>query len=151
MIEWRLPQRPDPDAAPTVGGRIVFLQSCRDGGDLLLCLCPADAGFQANIGFDPSRTPVLELVTSAAKGSLHRSGNPELHRPAHECPVEPLRRNADDRVRHIVQALHLADDLPVAFEAIAPHLIADDNNGMGIRAYVLVRFEAAPENRRNTD
>src|SRR5437763_11890970 len=125
MIEWRLPQWSYPDAATTVAGRIIHLQLCRDCGDLLLCLCPTDGGLQAHIGFDPSRTAVLELVASAVEGFLHRGGNPEFHRPAYERPIESLWRDSDDGVRDIVQALCLADDVAVAFEAIAPKLITD--------------------------
>ena len=147
MVEWGLPQRPQPHAAPTVGGRIARLQSCRHGGDLLLCLWLTDAGFQAHIGFDPSRTAVLELVTSPIEGFLHRYWHPKLDRPAYEGPIESLWCHANDGVGHIVQALRLADDLPVAFKAIAPQLIADNYNGMGIVSYVLARFETTPENR----
>ena len=102
MVEWGLPQSPEPDAAPTVGGRIAPLQSYRDGGDFLLCLCSTDAGLQAHIGFDSSCTAVLELVTSALEGFLHRYWHPELDRPAYEGPKESLGRHADDGVRHIV-------------------------------------------------
>ena len=41
MIEWRLPECPEPDASPAIGERVVLLQSCGDGGDLLLCLAAA--------------------------------------------------------------------------------------------------------------
>src|SRR5258707_12676506 len=65
MVEWGWPQRPQADAAPTGGGWICLLQSCRDGRDLLLGFWPTDAGVQAPIGFDPSRTPILQPVSSA--------------------------------------------------------------------------------------
>ncbi|MDT7810768.1 MAG: hypothetical protein QOJ42_684 [Acidobacteriaceae bacterium] len=37
-------------------------------------LCPADAGFQTHVGFDPTRTTVIEPVTSGLEGSLHTPG-----------------------------------------------------------------------------
>src|SRR5438270_5823390 len=151
MIERCLPERPYPYAAPTVAGRITHLQLCRDCRDLLLCLCPTDGGFQAHIGFDPSRTAVLELVASAVESFLHRRGNPEFHRSADERPIESLWRDSDDGVRDIVQALRLADDLAVTFEAIAPKLITDYYKRMGIVTHVLARFETPPENRMNSE
>ena len=66
---------------------------------------------------------------------------------SHRTPRVPPRHD----VRNIFQALRLADDLRVAFEAIAPHLVTDDHYWMGIVAYVLAGFEAAPENRTNPD
>ena len=74
-----------------------------------------------------------------------------MHRPAYEGSIESLWRDADDGVRHIIKALRLANDFRVAFETIAPHLIADDYDRMGIAAYILARFEATPENRTNPD
>jgi hypothetical protein len=110
-----------------------------------LCLGATDIGLQAYVGFDPACIAVLEFVAAALKCTFHRGWDPELHRSAHERSIEALGRHANNRVRHIVQALPLADDLAIAFEATAPQLIADDDDWMGVTAYVLARFEASPE------
>src|SRR5207244_2827254 len=141
IIERGLPQRPQPDAAPAVSGRVTRLQTCRNCRDFLLCLCATGSRFESYIRFNPSRTAVFEFVPAALEGFLHRGWNPELHRPAYESSIESLWRHADDGVRHIIKALHLANDFRVAFKTIAPHLIADDDDRMGIAADILARFE----------
>src|SRR5579864_5339748 len=102
MVEGGLPQRPQPDVAPSVSGWIALLQSCSDARNLLLRLGSSNAGLQAHIRFDPSRTPVLELITSASKSFLHRCRDPELDRTAYKGSIESLGRDADDGMRHIV-------------------------------------------------
>ena len=102
---------------------------------------------ESYISFNPPRTAILKFVSAALESFLHRRRNPELHGPAHESSVESLWRDSDDGVRHIVEALHLANDFRVTFEAILPELIADDHDRMGIVACILTRFEATPENR----
>src|SRR5580765_925609 len=102
MVERRLPQRPQLDAASAVGGRIVILRACRERGDLLLRLCATDAGFEENVGFDPTRTSVLKPVSCAVETLFHRCGYPELNSATDERTVEALRRDANNGVRDIL-------------------------------------------------
>src|SRR5262249_61513615 len=68
MVEWRLPQSPQLDAASAVGGGVIILQSCRERRNLLLSLSASDAGFHDNVRLNPTRAPVLKPVSSALEG-----------------------------------------------------------------------------------
>src|SRR5579859_5602625 len=151
MVEGGLPQRPQSDAAPSVSGWIAPLQLCRDAGDLLLRLRSSNAGPQAHIRFDPSRTPVLELITSASKSFLHRCGNPELDGSAYKGSIESLGRDADDGMRHVVQALDFPDDRRIAFEPCRPKLVAAHYQSMPIGAQLLSCSKASADNRMNAE
>jgi hypothetical protein len=54
-------------------------------------------------------------------------------------------------VGHVVEALHLANDLWISFVSVAPQLIADDHHRMGIAAHIFSRLEAPPEHWTNAD
>src|SRR5215471_1657708 len=120
VIEWRLPQGPQPDAAAAVCFRVVRLQAFGNSGNFLLCLLATHAGFEPHIRLDPSRAAILQLVATRFKNFLHRRGNPELHRPAHEGAVKALWRDADDRVEHTIESLGFPNDLRITFESSLP-------------------------------
>ena len=144
IIERGLPQRPQPEAAPAVRGWVVGFQAGCDGRDFLLRLRARDARLESYIGFDPARAAVFEFISAAFEGFFHGCRNPEMHRPAYEGSVKSFRRDADDGVRNVIEPLRLADDLWIAFEAVAPKLIADDRDGMSVASYIFVRSKPRP-------
>src|SRR5262249_53126299 len=103
------------------------------------------------VRLNPTRAPILKPVSCAVEGLFHRCGNPELNSPADEGSVEALRRDANNGVRNIPQSLCLSDDLWVPFAAIAPELIAEDDQRMRIAADILAWLETAPQDGTYTD
>ena len=117
----------------------------------MLRLCASDPRLEPHISLNPSRAAIVEFVTAALEALLHGSRDPELHRPAHESPIESLGSDPNDGVRDIIEALRLANDFRVPFETLSPQLIADHYDRMGVAAYLLARFETTPQNRTNAD
>ena len=107
IVERRLPQRPQLNAAPAVRLWIFSFQSLRRRRDLLLRLRLSRAA------------TVLQFVPARFKDFLHRRRHPELHRPAHERPVKSLWLNPHDGVDHTVEPLGLPDDLRISL--VFPH------------------------------
>ncbi len=120
VVEWRLPQGPELDAAPAVGCGEDGFQSVRNGGNFLLGLLESYARLESYVGLNPTCAAIFEFVSAALKGFFHRGGNPELHAPAYEGAQKPLWSDTDDGVLDAVEALRLADDGGIAFEAALP-------------------------------
>jgi len=108
VIERRLPQRPDLDAAATVGAGIFSFEPRGNGGNFLLSLIAGHARLESHIRFRPSRAAIFQFVV--AESFQHRGRHPELHAPADESPVEPHGRDTDDGVHDVIEPLCLADD-----------------------------------------
>ena len=151
IVEGRLPQRIQLDAAAAVCLRIGALESAGDRRQFGLFLVDRDAGLQPYEAFDPARAAILELVHAGIKLRLHRRGHPELEPVADEGAVETLRRHADNGVRHAGEHLCFANDGRIAVKALLPDLIADDRHGMRVAADVLACLEASSENGMHAD
>ena len=74
-----------------------------------------------------------------------------MHCPAYESSIKPLRRDADDGVRNVIEPLCLADDLWIAFEAVPPKLIANYCDRVSVASYIFTGLEAATQHRMNPD
>ena len=151
VVERRLPEGPEAQAAATIGGGVVGCEARGDGGNFLLGLGAGDSGLEAHIGFSPARAAVFEFVSAGFEGLLHRGGNPELHGPADEGSVEAWWGDSDDGVRNVVEALHFSDDVRIGVEAAMPELVADDDDGMGVAAGIVAGLEGAAESGANTN
>src|SRR5262249_17985201 len=119
--------------------------------DLGLGLRPGDAWLESDESLDPARAPILQLVSGRVEQLLHRGRDPELHRPAHESSVEVPRSNADDRVRQAIEQLSLAYYTRISVESLFPQLITDHRDRVRVASEILRGFEAAPENRPNSE
>ena len=151
VVEGRLPERPEAQAAAAIGGGVVGGKARGDSGNFLLSLGARDARLETHIGFSPARAVVFEFVAAGFESLLHRGGNPELHRPADEGSVEAWRGDSDDCVRDVVEALHFSDDVWIGVETAVPELIADHDHRMGVAAGIVAGLEGAPEGRANTN
>src|SRR5205807_8129456 len=100
---------------------------------------------------NPSPAAVVHFLPAALEALLQGSRDPQLHRPAHESPIEYLGSHPDGDVRDIIEAVRLANDFRVPFETLSPQRIADHYDRMGVAAYLLARFETTPQNRTNAD
>src|SRR4029077_1406607 len=94
---------------------------------------------------------ILEFVSARFKSFFHRDRHPELHRPAHESPIETFRGHADNGVHHVIEPLRLSNDLRVALKPPLPQLVADHRHGMSVAPRLLAWLEAAAENRMYPD
>src|SRR5262249_27274559 len=112
----------------------------------LLRLLESHTGIQTAVRFNPPLAAIFEFVASALEGVFHRGRYPKLHGPADKRSVKALGSYADDGVNHAVHALRLADDLRIAAEAFLPKLVTNHRHGVGVAAYVFIRFKSAPEN-----
>src|SRR5262249_54173852 len=74
-----------------------------------------------------------------------------FHAAADESSIKLFGRDADDGVRDVVEALRLADDRRIAFEARLPEVITDHDHRMRIAAHIFARFKAATEDRMDTN
>ena len=101
VIERRLPQRPDFDAAAAVGGGIFSFEPRGNGGNFLLSLIAGHARLESHIRFRPSRPAIFQFV-AAVENFKHRGRHPILHAPADESPVERLGRDPDDGVHDVI-------------------------------------------------
>jgi hypothetical protein len=151
VVEGRLPQRIQLDAAAAVCLRIGALESAGDRRQLGLFLVDRDAGLQPYEALDPARAAILEFVDAAIELRLHRRGHPELERIADEGAVETLRCHADDGVRHAGEHLRATDDRGIAVKPLLPQRVADDGDGMRVAADVLARLEAPSDNGMHAD
>ena len=151
VVERRLPERVQPDAAAAVRLRVLGLETRRDARHLRLRLLDRHAGLEPQVAFDPAGAAILELVDAGVELPLHRGRHPELKRVADERAVEALRRHADDRVRQAGEHLRFADDVGIAAEAVLPRLVADHRHRMRVATGVLARVESAAENRTHAD
>src|SRR5580658_10092927 len=61
--------------------------------------------------------------------------------------MEASGRNSDNRMRHPVQHLGLSNNRRISVEALLPHLVTDDGDGMSISSDVLARLESPPHDR----
>src|SRR5207237_398952 len=93
-----------------VGGRIIRLQALRHRGNFLLRLLQTGAGFQTAVRFNPTLTAIFEFVVAGLERVFHGSRHPKLHRPADECSVKTRGGHANNRVKHTVHALRLAEN-----------------------------------------
>src|SRR6516162_2856354 len=146
MIERSVPQRPDLDAAATVGGGIFRFEPRSNCGNLLLGLIARHARLESDIRFTPSRSAIFQFVAAAVEGFHHRGRHPILHFSADESPVEPLVRDPDDGVHDVIEALRLADDFRIAIEASLPKMVADHQDWMRVAAGVFAWLKPAAEN-----
>lgn len=97
-----------------------------------------DAGLQA--AYRRSAVALVRLVRIAALR------HPE---PAAVRELRLHRQHADNRVDHLVEMDRLADDLHVAAEALAPQVVAEQDDGCALRR-VVVGGEQASEHRLDT-
>src|SRR5437588_65520 len=133
-----------------VGGRIIRLQALRHRGNFLLRLLQTGAGFQTAVRFNPTLTAIFEFVAAGLERVFHGSRHPKLHRPADECSVKTRGGHANNRVKHTVHALRLADDLRITSEAFLPELVTDNRHGMGAAPPVLMVLKRPAENWMNS-
>src|SRR5262249_41075933 len=151
VVERSLPQGEQFDAAATVRGWIIILQPSGHGRNFLLRLGESHTGLESHKTFNPARAAIFQLVSGCNKFLLHRSGDPEVKGITHEGAVKAFRRDADDGVRHAVEALGLADDFRIASETVLPQAITDYDYGMGVAAAALLGPKGAAENRRHSN
>src|SRR5262249_5726760 len=88
-----------------------------------------------------------QLVPARVEHFLHRRRHPELELVADERAVKPLRRNANDDMRHAVEADRRPNGFWIVREPPLPELIADDDDRVRIAADVFARVKAASHNR----
>src|SRR5580704_3436015 len=136
VIERRLPQRPDLDAAAAIGGGIVTFEPRGNGGNFLLGLTAGHARLESHVRFGPSRAAIFQFVVAGVESFQHRDRHPKLHGPADESPVEPLGSDPYDGVHDVIEALRLADDFWIASEVSLPKMVADHHDGMRVAAGV---------------
>ena len=145
LVEWRFPQRQEPDVTTAVRRHIIRFQTLCHSGNLLLRLLSSHSRLKARETFNPKLATILQFVSARLKYLLHRNWNPELDWPAHKGAVKPFRRYANNRVLHTVEQLRLPDDFSIAMEALFPHPVTDHGHGMGVASRFLGGSEAPPQ------
>src|SRR6185437_6940940 len=118
VVEWIVPQREDPNAAPAVVVRIVGLEPASDGVHLRLARLHRYTRRQPPEPLDPSCRTIVELVAGRVDHRLLRRRQPELHRVSHERAEEFLRRDTDDGMGLAVVVDRRADYRLVAAESV---------------------------------
>src|SRR5256885_816187 len=151
VVEGRLPERPELNAAAAVGCGEIAFKALGNGGDFLLGLLESDAGLEAHVGFDPAGAAVFKFVFASLERFLHGHGHPELHGPAHKGSVKAFGRDAHNSVKHAIKPLRFANNLRVGFESGLPQLITDHGNRMRVTTGVFAGLEGAPEQRVNSE
>ncbi len=127
------------DAAALVGGGIGLFQALTNAVHLALGACQRDAGPEARQHRGAAGAAVGDIL--AANG--HHQGQPEFGAIFHAA--EPGRHDADDGVRLAVELKGAADDRGIAAESPLPQRIAQDDDGIALRHFVLFGPEGAAE------
>ena len=126
--------------------RIIFFQPLRNCVKLSVRLLARNARFKKCVAFDPTRTPIFQLVTGV-ECLLHGNRHPKTEVISDEGAVKFFRRDADDRVLNPVEILRSADDIRIATVTILPGLITDHGHWMRVATFTFLGPEPAPQNR----
>ena len=104
------------------------------------------ARFKKCVAFDPTRTPIFQLVTGV-ECLLHGDRHPKTEVISDEGAVKFFRRDADDCVLNAIQHLRSADDVGIAAVTILPGLITEHGHWMRVATFTFLGPEAAAQNR----
>jgi hypothetical protein len=113
-------------------------RACQDG-HLGLRFCERATGFQPADDVHLSARPVRE----AGIAEDRPIGHEEVHGPPGARAVEARRRDADDRVGHVVQHEPLADNARVSGKSSLPEGVAQHDDRVASRGGVFAREEEA--------
>ena len=153
-VDRRLSERHERDAAPLIVVRIGLRQLTRDRLQVRFRLLHADTRLQAARHVERQTAPAVgfhELLQKPARRLLIRHvRHPQRWRADRVGALEAVRHDADDGE---IVAVHLdgaPDDRRITAEALLPLAVAEHGDERRAGVLILVRSEAAPDERLST-